>query len=145
MSVQFFIFMLFLIIGLSILSHVVASYAQRNGLSYAPIFVLGLITSPVIQFIVVLIMSSNAQKNHSDYANVAHNSRTCPFCAEEIKIEAVVCRFCNRDVPTYAPAKIETVEPDIKVTNPNLCRKCGLQFQKNITICPDCNLDLEIA
>jgi hypothetical protein len=26
-------------------------------------------------------------------------SRKCPFCAELIKAEATVCRFCSRDVP----------------------------------------------
>ena len=26
--------------------------------------------------------------------------RKCPFCAETIKREAVVCRFCGRDIPS---------------------------------------------
>jgi len=30
---------------------------------------------------------------------VPGDSRKCPFCAELIKREAVVCRFCGRDVP----------------------------------------------
>lgn len=25
--------------------------------------------------------------------------RKCPFCAESIKLEAVVCRYCQRDIP----------------------------------------------
>lgn len=90
MSGQFFVFMLFLILGLGVLSHVVATYAQSKGLSYAPIFILGLITSPVIQFIVVLIMGSNTQKEHREHTNTTFNRRTCPFCAEEIKIEAII-------------------------------------------------------
>lgn len=28
--------------------------------------------------------------------------RKCPFCAEVIKSEAVVCRFCRRDLPALA-------------------------------------------
>lgn len=31
------------------------------------------------------------------------NVRACPFCAEEIKTEAIVCKHCGRDVPPYVP------------------------------------------
>lgn len=33
-------------------------------------------------------------------------SRKCPFCAEIIKAEAVVCRFCGRDLPLDAGAEV---------------------------------------
>lgn len=37
-----------------------------------------------------------------------NESRRCPFCAELIRPEAIVCRFCSRDLPerpTSAPAQ----------------------------------------
>ena len=30
---------------------------------------------------------------------MAQGQRKCPFCAEMIKVDAMVCRYCGRDVP----------------------------------------------
>lgn len=32
------------------------------------------------------------------------NVRKCPFCAEEVKLDAVVCRYCHRDLPKASSA-----------------------------------------
>lgn len=37
-------------------------------------------------------------------ASLNDDLKKCPFCAESIKTEAVICRFCNRDVPTFGEA-----------------------------------------
>src|ERR1019366_3176931 len=44
-------------------------------------------------------------------------SRKCPFCAEIIKGEAIVCRFCGRDLPSEAPQERQAaiVKPAEKI------------------------------
>jgi hypothetical protein len=32
------------------------------------------------------------------------DTRKCPFCAEMVKPEAVVCKHCGKDLPPYEPS-----------------------------------------
>ena len=41
--------------------------------------------------------------------------RKCPFCAEQIKLEAIVCRFCQRDVPAIEVRAFRRPSSDIKI------------------------------
>ena len=73
-------------IFLSVLLGVYASSKKRSGLGW---FFLSLIISPLIAFIIVLV------------AGVPRGTlKKCPKCAEEINVEAQICRFCGYEFPS---------------------------------------------
>jgi hypothetical protein len=55
-----------------------------------------------------LTIKSDTQKIEREQL-ASGTSRKCPFCAEIIKTEAVVCRFCGRDLPKEAPPERQVV------------------------------------
>jgi uncharacterized membrane protein len=74
-----------------------AAIAQSKGRSFALWWIYG-----VLLFIVALphalIMKTDVKAIETSRLE-SGESRKCPFCAEIIKREAVVCRYCGRDVP----------------------------------------------
>ena len=109
-----------------------ASNRGRSGIGY---FFLSLILSPLIAFIIILVLGENKNirmermyeeaeikesvslrykdedHNASVFRNASNNlipyndTKKCPFCAELIKREAIICRFCGRDIKDYENEK----------------------------------------
>ena len=72
--------------------------AKSRGHEPVSFALLALVISPLLACIVLLVMPSNVGELER-MSVVAGSSRKCPFCAETVKSEAIVCRFCGRDIP----------------------------------------------
>lgn len=67
------------------------------------------------------------------------DEKVCPYCAEVIKREAIVCRFCGRDLPATTPSSSVRNQPN--VSSPILAQ--AMQAP-SVKFCPKCNLQMEI-
>ena len=71
-----------------ILCFAVVVYAGRKGRSQVSFFVISLLLSPLVGFLLVAVGPSNPERM---------GLKKCPACAEFVKDEAMKCRFCQHD------------------------------------------------
>jgi hypothetical protein len=75
-------------------SALVAAYASGKGRSGGLYFLISLLLSPVIGFVIAAVASEERGKP-APQVLVAADSKKCPDCAELVRAEARKCRFCG--------------------------------------------------
>ena len=72
-----------------VIAHYTGKIADQKGYSYGGFFLFSLI----VPLIALLIASFLGISSDSD------NNRKCPFCAEYVKKEAIICKHCKKNLP----------------------------------------------
>ena len=87
----------FCAIGIWLLCGITAAVIyQRKGRSGLAAFVVGVLLGPI--GVLLALLTSTDQKAVEKKQLASGEMKKCPHCAELIKNDAKVCRFCGRDV-----------------------------------------------
>jgi RNA polymerase subunit RPABC4/transcription elongation factor Spt4 len=105
-------------------------FATGKGRSGFGFFLLSFFLSPLVGFIIALIVKENREVSETNKL-LNGDLKKCPKCAELIKSEAIVCRFCgNEDFPIEKKVEIEY--------SGIFCNKCNEPLRKGYSICDKC-------
>lgn len=74
---------------------------RRSGETFGG-FLIGFLFGPFGVIIAALKGPDRAAAARAERAAIRQGLRKCPHCAEFVKQEASVCRFCQRDLPPIA-------------------------------------------
>ena len=81
------------LVGLLIVMAVIPAYiAKSKGHSFGLFLFYGLMLGPIA------IIHALVMKGETGTAQSEQGSKKCPYCAERIQQEAIVCKHCGRDL-----------------------------------------------
>jgi hypothetical protein len=108
-----------------------AFIAKSKGRNFVLWYIYGLALF-IVALVHSLIISKSAEQKQTELKEQGYTE--CPFCKEPVKVGAVVCPHCRRDLPAPQILKQEDVSEDV----PLKCPTCGFIAKQSDELCPRC-------
>lgn len=98
-----------------------------------------LMLSGLLIVVGVVLFGFGTTRPSSSQSSGSEDTRKCPYCAEMVKAEATICRFCQKDLPPLPLMPCSSV-PEPNATKPcpyckedviatsDYCMRCGKHF-----------------
>jgi DNA-directed RNA polymerase subunit RPC12/RpoP len=118
--------LIFWIVGCSI----AAKIAKNKGRSPGEFFFIAALLSPILGIVIALVAKPNTQ-NVEQQRLQSGDVKKCPYCAELVKREAMICKHCGKSVQEiicpHCSARL--FRPDGSPAGSlSSCSQCGKQF-----------------
>lgn len=85
-----------------VLSILVGAYANSKGRSGFLYFLLSMVLTPILGFIIAVAAEPDSDKLE-ERAISAGKRRKCPYCAELVRNEARICKHCGKEIAKIIP------------------------------------------